>query len=39
VRWADMADKGGYKKVGLVLGGTYKVKNLIAMQTIASVGL
>jgi len=32
-------NKGGCKKVRLVLGGTYKVKNLIAMQTMGKIGL
>ena len=35
VEYADTARKGGYSKVGLVLEGTYVVKFLIAVQTIA----
>jgi len=35
VEYANTASKGGYRKVGLVLEGTYMIKFLIAAQTIS----
>jgi len=34
VKWTNMVSKGGCKKVGLVLQGTYGIKFLIAAQTM-----